>query len=638
MRNWCKSRARQLAGLAFLLLALAGMGWYFFHVCFDELDRIEIAGNNANRTYNVKNGESIEAEYNVQSALRKVTLWTDTKGGKAQGRLTAQLYSGEGTLIAEREVDYENLSEKDYSVIFPRLSYKMSPNETVRLKLTFEQEGSAALAIRTTAEKTLDLVLYGRIYTGDAATLQKGFFLLFLLLAAGLVLGYVFLFLLRAKLHWAFLVMAFFLLAAYDLVLPIKTVPDETSHYLQAYRLSDKLLSQTAEDEQIEFRNEDEFSLLKLPETPTRSTYIEIFRGLGEKATEEGTKLIKAFRFAWDGPTVWVSGAAITLGRALDLNGVTVYYMARWANSLLYLALCALAIFITPVRKGFFAVASLLPMALHLGSSVSYDVQMFPMAFLVAAIWLQMLCRPKEEPIKPWQWFAFCVPLLLLAPCKVYVFICFLALMLPSEKFKNRRTAYLFRFAAIAGALLFFIFLSGGAGQQYLAEPASGQYALSDIFSAPRDFVLLLLNTLRYYKGIYLSWMMGGTLGWLNISVDTFWLYALLLLLAAACLWTPEEDKLLPKKMNGYKIGLAAICLFTCAGIFYAAFAWTANTADMIQGVQGRYFLPLLPLVLILLRQKQLQPKRSLDSSLTFAAAFINVFVLLEIFTARLAA
>jgi uncharacterized membrane protein len=51
-----------------------------------------------------------------------------------------------------------------------------------------------------------------------------------------------------------------------------------------------------------------------------------------------------------------------------------------------------------------------------------------------------------------------------------------------------------------------------------------------------------------------------------------------------------------------------------------------------VDGLQGRYFLPLLPLLLILFQQNNLVPKKGIDRPLVFCGVLCNAFLLLELF------
>ena len=51
-------------------------------------------------------------------------------------------------------------------------------------------------------------------------------------------------------------------------------------------------------------------------------------------------------------------------------------------------------------------------------------------------------------------------------------------------------------------------------------------------------------------------------------------------------------------------------------------------TSDTILGVQGRYFLPLLPAVFLLLRSDAIQVAGSIDRHIVFLGGALNVFVL----------
>ena len=52
---------------------------------------------------------------------------------------------------------------------------------------------------------------------------------------------------------------------------------------------------------------------------------------------------------------------------------------------------------------------------------------------------------------------------------------------------------------------------------------------------------------------------------------------------------------------------------------------WTFTTESVIQGVQGRYLLPVLPMLLLTLRGPSIKVDSELTSKLTFGMAGFNI-------------
>ena len=61
--------------------------------------------------------------------------------------------------------------------------------------------------------------------------------------------------------------------------------------------------------------------------------------------------------------------------------------------------------------------------------------------------------------------------------------------------------------------------------------------------------------------------------------------------------------------------------------LYMAGFTWTANTSPIIEGVQGRYLLPIMPLGLFLIRNKTLVYKRDITRNIMFSMCFLQVIL-----------
>ena len=60
-------------------------------------------------------------------------------------------------------------------------------------------------------------------------------------------------------------------------------------------------------------------------------------------------------------------------------------------------------------------------------------------------------------------------------------------------------------------------------------------------------------------------------------------------------------------------IMIVSVVLIT-GGIFAGLmFGWTSGDAVAVEGIQGRYFLPIIPLITLLLRNKVIVSKRNLE-------------------------
>ncbi|MEG2634017.1 MAG: DUF2142 domain-containing protein, partial [Oscillospiraceae bacterium] len=74
------------------------------------------------------------------------------------------------------------------------------------------------------------------------------------------------------------------------------------------------------------------------------------------------------------------------------------------------------------------------------------------------------------------------------------------------------------------------------------------------------------------------------------------------------------------------------IVLSVFAMIMYSVFQWTPTYYTEIYGLQGRYFMPIIPLALLCLQRKSVSLTKSLTSELIWSCSALHCFTVLNIF------
>ena len=79
-------------------------------------------------------------------------------------------------------------------------------------------------------------------------------------------------------------------------------------------------------------------------------------------------------------------------------------------------------------------------------------------------------------------------------------------------------------------------------------------------------------------------------------------------------------------------------CLFCAAALIVGllvlltmCLGWTSDNSEIILGVQGRYFIPILPLILLALNGNTLVLRKNYDRELMLIGSLLNVMALLKI-------
>lgn len=280
---------------------------------------------------------------------------------------------------------------------------------------------------------------------------------------------------------------------------------------------------------------------------------------------------------------------AALIGRAFNGRPVITFYLGRIFNLAVFVALVAFAIHVAPFGKWIFCVAGLLPMSLFLAGSWSPDAVTIGLAFLFTAA-----CSAGVSPALPPEGrrdggatrdalLGFLVGLAKPA----YFLIAFLALL-------NRRLVA----AIVITATLIGAFLS-------IANAARAQTPRSDVFvdsaaqqrclvERPLHFAEVALRH-AVQNGAEYAEQMTGRLGMLEIKLPVVIIWSELLLLIVAAL--ASGGSLSP----GGRVLAILIFVATVGGIFVASYIGYSRSCDVIEGIQGRYLLPVLPVLLLAL-------------------------------------
>ena len=143
--------------------------------------------------------------------------------------------------------------------------------------------------------------------------------------------------------------------------------------------------------------------------------------------------------------------------------------------------------------------------------------------------------------------------------------------------------------------------------------------------------VKLLMRTLPEQGALWLQGLLGTTLGEpIVYRIDVSWLLGVGLLLAvlAAALPQQEQPALLGRRS---KAGVAGICLCVVLAVLAAALNWTPINYQTLFGLQGRYLLPIFPLVLLLVKSsKTLAVRRDVYHVAALCVSTLTMLTLLQ--------
>ena len=440
---------------------------------------------------------------------------------------------------------------------------------------------------------------------------------------------------------------------------PPGSVPDEPYHFWSSYALSDCLSGEPVDLQtgQIGVRSVDAATDLNTLKILNNASITSTFRNFEMFASDSTWTAIEISRDMMDfGVNPFYiklpSAIGIILARVLNFGFLPLFFMGRTINYLLYAASVVCAVRITPVAKSGFRAVSLLPMSLHLAASYSYDSGILSLSFLLIAMLLRLVfdetrCFANSRGL----YIASALTAVLLAPCKVIYFAIALVLALvPSKRFSSRSCALAYKGLVVFGGVAL-ILLMRGVSIISLAGPASPStkldyrgdatgefYSIADVLSNPTRTVLNFIRTMDVLGDYYLQTLVGGSLGWLqeNIRVPMHYVFVYLVLLLLTFSRSGEEQESISINNRVVFLGVAGVCWVGAMLSMY--FGHTFNTENIVMGVQGRYLLPVAPLLFLGARNNKIMYSGALERWAVAGTLAMNVLLLARTFCFALVA
>ena len=367
--------------------------------------------------------------------------------------------------------------------------------------------------------------------------------------------------------------------AAYALVTPPFEVPDEAAHYLRA--------TATA------YGNVVIQGRVSLP----RAYRVAIWALTSRLPTARGIELQNDDREVIPLAGIYLPASYVpqivvaAVGRAARARPFFSFFAGRLATLLFAVVVVVFACRVAPQWAAHFEAAALLPMSLFLFGSWSADAMTIAAAFLASALLLKAMTKPLTRRdhiaiVAAVAWLSLCKP--------PYALLALLVLAVPAR----RRFIALVLAVAVAGTALSAAMTMTEMKMSSLPHdrPIDAATQLRFVAAHPLHFAAVIANDLRGHGRDYIV-SMTGRLGPYALDLPR-WTTALLLLmlLAVGVACGPP----LPSRARLLIAGIAAmVCLATLTYLYLTS---SIAGGDIIEGTQGRYLLPLLPLLMTVVR------------------------------------
>ena len=337
-------------------------------------------------------------------------------------------------------------------------------------------------------------------------------------------------------------------------------------------------------------------------------------------------------------PIPYLPAAVILwLAARYDLSVLAAIYAARLANVVAAATLMGLTWRRLPFAREIFTLTMLLPITLSLVGSLSFDAVSLAIGFWWIALVLKVTER-RPETGTPHRPIELMIAAALLGQTK-FVFPCALLPLLCFFRRGTPRSRYLWMVCVASAAValssaLLWAAASGSLESSARAGVADPLRQMTFIREHPIQFAQICAHTFRVSFLEY-GRQIVGVLGWLQTRFPD-WLYAGMWIgLVLSTGFQPTDKKAMSISARIFCALIAATMLLTVYLAIYAK--WNATGAPIIDGIQGRYFIVMLPLLGVAFLHplwERLQVAPTVRMSLYAFALFANVFALFTQFHA----
>lgn len=440
----------------------------------------------------------------------------------------------------------------------------------------------------------------------------------------------------RLSVGKTFLISALVLAFVYSFLIPPFCVPDERAHIDAVYTISNEMLgiNEIPASGRIYKRADDIDATKENTMDVTTERYRETFENIFGKSADETLQVAYA-----DNPVSNVTflnylpaAFGFTIARLLHFNTMTMIMFGRWMNALASILLMWIAIRKLPFGKASFAVFGLFPIILQQIASCSYDGILLGAMFVYFAYAFSLMYS-KQKSI-----FDFGIMLMTggfaAAACKggVYIPLLGLILLVCWEIGNNLKEKIGWTLGAAIPVGMVFVgqfsqkiwgMLVRTSGSAY--RSGVELYNLSDLLHEPNKLVRIYQNTVNLLGDSYIQESIGGKLGRLNVYIPWYIMIAFLFLVVLSTVTQEGEKSYIRKGQRCFIVLLSSIS----AGLVMLSMllAWTQNTYNYIIGVQGRYFLPAIGVLILSLGNNKIKLMNVRKEKMIQIAVLLNTVV-----------
>ena len=432
----------------------------------------------------------------------------------------------------------------------------------------------------------------------------------------------------KISLEKIYIIIALFISIGMIFLLPLFNGSDEESHWARAYEISEgKMLSGIVDDWPTSKFSKSIFDI---------SNNNSFKRSLSKLSVEYNEDEIQEYDMQYMSVYSPISYlpqvTGILVSKLLTNNPAIWGYSSRMSNAIICILILYFAIKIIPVGKKILFAICLLPSTFNSITTLSADGFLLATVFFFISYILYLLFTKQRKLNKKDYILLFILSTIISLSKLVYLPLLFLMLIL-LDSASTKKHKFIIIFNIILGIILNILW--GNIAFEYLStgQGLNSKYYIKQILIHPITFIQKFIYTYYLNIGKYLVDLVGGRNAWnVNYIEDGTVLPIMSIFILLIIPFIDKNQKIVfNKSIKAIFISIIVLTIILISTSLYIS--CTPIGFPYFVGIQGRYFLPLLLPICLLINQmvniKLNKINFNIILSLVICINYINLLVML---------
>lgn len=382
------------------------------------------------------------------------------------------------------------------------------------------------------------------------------------------------------------------------LVVPYSWVSDDIYHFGRIFEISEGYIMSPDRTNPNEIKISPDNLSMGLD---YGSSYSDVLENIDTELDYDNMTIYGFNNVALYSPIAYLPQIVGTLiGRLITSNVFCIILFSRLAALIFSVVVLRMAVGRLPINKAIVIISAFAP--IFINQMVSDSLDSFVNSFIILFQALILSYVVNDKKLNAWQLIFMWIAPFILGMCKVvYLPFSLLIILVPGKLYGGKRTKIInITSSYIIAIVAYFTWTITTSPfiDRFAGVDSKGQ--IEYVLHYPIRYIGVLFNTISEKGSFYFWGVLGQHLGWIqNVFINNNYLIIFLLILVIYIVLQPSSENVLNKRIVlCYFIIIALIIMLTFAALYVQ---FNQVGAEIIDGIQGRYFIPIILPVSILL-------------------------------------